>query len=119
MANDKLHAWLVQAVQAAEMMALVKAEAKRTGEVADHMHVQIPNTLAKVGDMAGLEQCLAEYVKEMMPQQMGVGVKFAAELLAMRLRMVRHLHEGFIIISIDIINGYNEIKRAIVLEAHE
>ncbi len=53
-----------------------------------------------------------------MPQQVGVGVKFAAELLAMGLRMVLHMRGGFILISIDIINAYNEIKRAAVVEAH-
>ena len=56
---------------------------------------------------------------EMMPQQVGVGVKFAAELLAMGLRMTLHLDNRFIIIGIDTINAYDEIKRAAVLEAHE
>ena len=36
-------------------MALVKAKATHAGGVADHMPVQIPNTLAKVGDKAVLE----------------------------------------------------------------
>ena len=71
-----------------------------------------------MGDKAVLEQCQTEYVKEMMPQQVGVGVKFAAELLAMGLRMVMHIREGFILISIDIIHAYNEIKRAAVVDAH-
>jgi len=65
-----------------------------------------------------LEKCQAEYVKKMMPQQVGVGVKFAAELLAMGLRMVLHLRGRFILISIDIINAYNKIKRAAVVDAH-
>jgi hypothetical protein len=86
-------------------MALVKAEAAREGEVADHRPVQIPNTLAKAGDKAMLEQCQAEYVKEMMPHQVGVGVKLAAELLAMGLGMVLHLRGGFILINIDIVNA--------------
>ena len=55
MANDKLPTWFMQAIQAAELMALVKAEAKLTGGVADHKLVQVPNTLAKVGDKAVLE----------------------------------------------------------------
>ena len=38
-------------------MALVKTEAKLTGGVADHIPVQVPNTLAKVKDKAVLEQC--------------------------------------------------------------
>ena len=53
-----------------------------------------------------------------MPQHVGVGVKFAAELLAMGLRMVLHLRGCFILISIDIINAYNEIKRAAVVASH-
>ena len=48
-------------------MALVKAEKKETETVADQRPVQIPNTLAKVGDKAMLEQCQTEYVKELMP----------------------------------------------------
>ena len=94
MANARMPAWFMQAIQAAELMALVKAEAAEASGVADHRPVQIPNTLAKVGDKAVLEQCQEEYVKEMMPQQVGVGVKFAAELLAMGLRMVLHLRGG-------------------------
>ncbi len=57
MANNRMRAWFMQAIQAAELMALVKAKARREGEVADHRPVQIPNTLAKVGDKAVLEQC--------------------------------------------------------------
>ncbi len=75
-------------------MALVKAEAAAEGKAADHRPIQIPNTMAKVGDKAVLEQCQAECVKELTPQQVGVGVKFAAELLAMGLRMVLHLRGG-------------------------
>ena len=108
----------MQAIQAAELMALVKAEKKETQTVADHRPVQIPNTLTKVGGKAMLDHCHAEYVKEMMPHHVGVGVKFAAELLAMGLRMTLHLHRGFIIISIDMVNAYNEIKRATVMDAH-
>jgi len=54
----------------------------------------------------------------MMPQMVGVGVKFAAELLAMGLRMTLHLHRGYIIIIMDMVNAYNEIKRAAVMDAH-
>ncbi len=54
----------------------------------------------------------------MMPHKVGVGVKFAAELLAMDLRMTLHRHAAFIIISIDITNAYNVITRDAVLGAH-
>ena len=36
----------------------------------------------------------------------------------MGLRMVLHFRGGFILISIDIINAYNEIKRQAVVDAH-
>ncbi len=36
----------------------------------------------------------------------------------MGLRMTLHLRKGFIIISLDMINAYNEIKKAAVLDAH-
>ena len=65
-----------------------------------------------------LEPCQTGYVKEVMPQKVGVGVKFAAELVAMGHRMTLHLHIGFIIISIDMVNAYNEIKRAAMMDAH-
>jgi hypothetical protein len=67
MANIRLPAWFMQAMQAAELMALVKAKGKKEGDIADHRPVQIPNTLTKVGDKAVLEQCHDEYVKELMP----------------------------------------------------
>jgi hypothetical protein len=57
MANNKLPGWFIQAIQTAELMALVKAEVAAEGKVADHRPIQIPNTLAKVGDKAVLEQC--------------------------------------------------------------
>jgi hypothetical protein len=57
MANDMLPGWFIHAIHAAELMALIKAEATAEGKVADHRPVQIPNTLAKVGDKAVLEQC--------------------------------------------------------------
>ena len=49
MANAMMPAWFMQAIQAAELMALVKAEATQAGGVADHIPVLIRNTLAKWG----------------------------------------------------------------------
>ena len=57
------------------------------------------------------------YIKEMMPQQLGVGVKFAAELLmVMGLRMTLHKRPEFIIVGVDISNAFCEITRANVIE---
>ncbi len=53
-----------------------------------------------------------------MPHQVGVRVEFAAELMAMGLRMTVKLHGHFIIITIDMINAYNEIKRKAMMGAH-
>ncbi len=57
MANDRLPRGFMQAVQSAELMTLVMIEMKQSETVADHVPVQISNTLAKVGDKAMLEQC--------------------------------------------------------------
>ena len=99
-------------------MALVMAEATQSGGIADKRRVQIPNTHAKMGDKAVLEQYQTKYVKAMMPQQVRVGVKFMVELLAMGLRILLRLRGGFIMININIINAYIEIKRAAVVGAH-
>ncbi len=53
-----------------------------------------------------------------MPRQLGVGVKFAAELLVMGLRMTLHTRPDFIIVGVDIWNAYCELMRAIVIERH-
>ncbi len=53
-----------------------------------------------------------------MPQQLGVGVKFATELLVMGLRMTLHKRLKFIIVGVDISNAFCEIMRAIVIERH-
>jgi hypothetical protein len=81
MANDKMPGWFMQATQAADVIAIVKGEKDTTVQTADHGPVQIPNTIAKVGDKAVLILFQKEYIQEMMPQQLGVGVKYATELL--------------------------------------
>ena len=98
MANDKLPAWFMQTIQSAEVTTLVKGEAQRTGATTYHMPVQIPNTLSKVEDRAMLGHVQAEYIRKMMPQQLGVGVKFSAELIVMGLRMIINMKKDFILI---------------------
>ncbi len=40
------------------------------------------------------------------------------ELLAMGLRIALHVHDTFVLISIDLKNAYNAMNRAIVCAAH-
>jgi hypothetical protein len=47
-----------------------------------------------------------------------VGVKFAAELLAMGIKMTLHIMPDHILVSIDIKNAYNTMRRAAILERH-
>jgi hypothetical protein len=47
-----------------------------------------------------------------------MGVKFAAELLVMGLRMTLHTRPDFIIVGVDITNAYCEVMRASVIERH-
>ena len=58
----------------------MKTEAS-AGTKADHRPVVVPNTLAKIADKAIIGEFGDTYREELMPQQVGVGVKYAAELL--------------------------------------
>ena len=49
---------------------------------------------------------------------MGVGVKYAAELHVMGLRIPLHRNEDFIILIVDISNAFCEVMRASVVERH-
>jgi hypothetical protein len=58
------------------------------------------------------------YVHAMMPQQLRVSVKYAAELLLMGLRLALSMHERYSIIRIDSRNTYNESWKLAVLKRH-
>ena len=69
-------------------------------------------------DKALLQDCQEEYTRELLPQKLGVGVMFAAELLAMRIMMTLHMRPDHILINIDLKNAYNSMWRAAILESH-
>jgi len=77
-----------------------------------------PTTLSKVADKAMMEDSKEECTREMLPHQLGVGVKLSAELLVMGIRMILHVTPNNILISIDLKNAYNAIWRAAVIERH-
>ncbi len=52
MSSDKMPAWCMQAMQSADVIALIKGETKEKEARADQRPVQVPNTLSKVGDKA-------------------------------------------------------------------
>ena len=54
----------------------------------------------------------------MLPHQLGVDVKFAAELLAMGIRMTLHVRPDGILISIDLKIAYNAIWMEAVIGRH-
>ena len=54
-------------------------------------------------------------MRELLPQQVGVDVKFAAELLAMGIKMTLHLRPDHILVNIDIKNAYNTMRRAAIM----
>jgi hypothetical protein len=81
------------------------------------MPMVVPNTITKVADKAMLQKIEDVYIQELMPQQVGVvGVKFAAELLVMGLRMTLHVYNDFVIINIDLRNAYTDILRVAICE---
>ena len=117
MANDKLPPWFMQAMQGADLLAIIKAEARGRLK-ADHRPVVMPNTFSKITKKAMMEDCKEDYARDLLPQQLGVGVKFAAELLAMGIRMTLHVKPYIILMSIDLRNAYNAIWREAVVERH-
>jgi hypothetical protein len=58
----------MRATQDAEVIAIVKREAEEQERTADHMPVQVPNTISKLEDKTVLAQYHEVYIKEMMPQ---------------------------------------------------
>jgi hypothetical protein len=107
----------MQVMQGGDLLAIVKTEGKE-GRKADHMLVVVPTTISKVADKAMIKEFEDVYKTELMPQQVGVGVKFAAKLLAMGLWMTLHVHDTFVLITIDLKNAYIAMRRAAVCEAH-
>ena len=78
MVNDKMPPCFMQAMHGSDLIAIIKTKGA-TWHKADHMPVVVPNTLSKVADKAMMEDCKEEYTRELMSQQLGVGViKFAA-----------------------------------------
>ena len=78
----------------------------------------MPNALSKIVDKAMMEECKEDYVRDLLPQQLGVGVKFAAELMAMGIRMTLHVKPDNILISISIRiglrhRGHMTLKRTV------
>ena len=108
----------MRATHDAEVIAIVKREAEEQERTIDHKPVQVPNTISKMEDKAVLAQYQEVYIKEMMPQQLEVGVKFAAELLVMGLRMTLHTRPDFIIVGVDISNAYCKVMRATEIERY-
>ena len=105
MANDKLQAWFMRTTQAREVITIVKRKEEVQERTSDHRPVQVPNTINKLEDKEVLPLFREVYIREMMPQHLGVGVKFAAELLVMGLRMTLHTRPDFIIVGVEISNA--------------
>ena len=110
MANDRLPPWFMHDMEGADLLAIIKAEAKM-GRRADRNPVVMPNTLSKITDKVMMEECKEDYTRDLLQQHLGVGVKFAVELLAMGMRMTLHVRPDNILITIDLKNAYTAIWR--------
>jgi hypothetical protein len=117
MANDSLPPWFMHTIQGADLMAVIKMEA-RAGRTVGHRLVVVPNTLSIIADKVMMQKCKEEYTRDLISQQLGVGVKFAAEMLAMGMRMTLHVRPDNILINIDLKNAYNAIWREEIIERH-
>ena len=79
MVNDRLDPWFMRALQASNLVALVK-KVPEDGSTPDYRPVACPEAFSKAVDKAVLKDMMGEYVQTLAPQQLGVGVKHAAEL---------------------------------------
>ena len=73
MANDITLSWFMQAMKTTDLIAIVK-DSPAQGILADQRPVGIPNALSKITDNAIFQQFQTDYVKALMPQQLGIGV---------------------------------------------
>ena len=77
--------------------------------------MDIPNTISKIADNAIFLPFQEDCVKALMPKQLGVGVKIAADLLIMGLRMTLHTNPNIFLVGIDLENAYKKIGRDAIL----
>jgi hypothetical protein len=117
MANDRLPPWFMQVMHGADFLAIVETEGNGSRK-ADHKSFIVPNTISKVADKAMAKKFEEICKSELMPQLVGVGLNFAAKLLAMGLRMTLHVHNTFVRIIIDLKNAYNAMRRSSMCETH-
>ena len=117
MANDKLPPWFMQVLQGEDLQAIMKTE-RQGSRKADYTPEDVPNTILMVADKAMVKEFEDVYKSELMPQHVGVGVKFDAGPLAMDMRMTLHVHDTFALIGIDLKNACHAMRRATLCEAH-
>ena len=67
MANDMLPLWFMHDIQGADLMEIIKTEA-RAGQRTDHIHVFVPNTLNKIAVKAMMHGCKEDYTRDLLPQ---------------------------------------------------
>jgi hypothetical protein len=67
----------MQAAQVSELLAIVKGN-HIGAEIADHMPVGVSNTMSEITDKSLLAHLQGDYVTFLVPQHLGVGIKFAA-----------------------------------------
>jgi len=67
MVNDRLPPWFMQAMQGADMMAIVNAKGSGRRK-AVHRPVVMPNTISKIADKAMMEEYKEDYTRELLPR---------------------------------------------------
>ena len=117
MVNDRLDPWFMRALQASNLVALVK-KIPEDGGTPDYRPVACPESFSKAVDKAVLKDMMNEYVQTLAPQQLGVGVKHSAELLVMGIRMTLASNSDHIVVTIDLENAFNSIWRQAIMKRH-
>ena len=113
--NGRLPPWFTYLWLTVRLVAPVKRE--RPGAVSDVRPVGIGEPRRVTCASSVLRARKDRLAEKLWPQQVAIGIKSGIHVLAFGLRAGLECNPGWILLKLDFINAFNEIKRAAVLRA--
>jgi len=118
-ASGELPAWYYAATAVAGLVPLVKkpltpAE-RQAGVEPDARPVAVGGGFFRAVGTAVTDATKASFLSVLSPQQLAVGVSGGCEILVHGVRLLLELNPHFVVVKIDLRNGYGEVSRAAIL----
>lgn len=117
MANNRLPGWFYRATAAVRLVVLVKRPSLTPGVLPDLRPIGVGDNFMRVVTRAVVKKMQPTIRRAMWPQQVGVGSKGAAGLLAHWAALSLQLDDKRSLVKIDFANAFNAIDRGAVLRA--